>query len=406
MTTRHRGRHSLWLAAWLLAVSGTSAFSQATAPGPAAAPRPGEVEMAPISCWWRADRSAVRVGERFTLVLTCGVVESGTTRVVPNVNQLEAGALSITPFDAVSGVRGEDVVVPPRRFFQFEYTVRLLGDGFFGKDVEVPPLRITYNIEAPGGTTQGRDRTYVLPALPMRVLSIVPDSANDIRDSSGLTFAGIEARRFRASAARVAGFILFAFAAVLVAMGLAGLLRERGVVRGTAVKLVSPSSVLAGCLRTLSEVKEEAARGGWTPELAHRALGALRIGGSHALGKPVAQALVDADTEPREGQVVVRTGWIRRRRALVSGAATPHALGLALEKGPAARRPKARVTIEQLSEALQAFSRASYGRAGMADGSSLDAALEQGAQAIGRLKASVAWPMRAVSAVTRSFAGF
>ena len=52
----------------------------------------------------------------------------------------------VGPLDDHRCQRGEDVIVPPRRFFQFEYTVRLLGDGFFGKDVEVPPLRVTLRV--------------------------------------------------------------------------------------------------------------------------------------------------------------------------------------------------------------------------------------------------------------------
>src|SRR5512132_1195604 len=92
------------------------------------APRPGEVESDPIRCWWKADRSAIRVGERFTLVLTCGVIETASVKVVPVVNQLEPGAVSLTPFEAVAGRRHDDVVVPPWRYIQFEYAMRLLNE--------------------------------------------------------------------------------------------------------------------------------------------------------------------------------------------------------------------------------------------------------------------------------------
>ena len=54
----------------------------------------GEVESDPIRCWWKADRTSVRVGEQFGLVLTCGVIETGPITVVPVLNQLEPGALS------------------------------------------------------------------------------------------------------------------------------------------------------------------------------------------------------------------------------------------------------------------------------------------------------------------------
>ena len=56
------------------------AGSRAPASAPAIAPRapkPGEVESDPIRCWWKADRTSVRVGEKFGLVLTCSVIETG-----------------------------------------------------------------------------------------------------------------------------------------------------------------------------------------------------------------------------------------------------------------------------------------------------------------------------------------
>ena len=52
------------------------------------APKPGEVESDPIRCWWKADRTSVRVGEKFGLVLTCSVIETGPITVVPVLNKL------------------------------------------------------------------------------------------------------------------------------------------------------------------------------------------------------------------------------------------------------------------------------------------------------------------------------
>jgi hypothetical protein len=102
----------------------------------------------PIKCWWKTDRTAVRVGERFAVVLTCASIETGPTTVVPNVSQMEGGAIQLAPFEVVGSTRRADVVVTPRRYVQFEYVVRLLSDGFFGQDVSVPPLTVT--------TTSGR----------------------------------------------------------------------------------------------------------------------------------------------------------------------------------------------------------------------------------------------------------
>ena len=68
-------------------------------------------------------------------MLTCAVIEAGPITVVPALNQLEPGALSITPFEVVAGTRGDDLVAPPWRYVQVEFSVRGLNDGFFGRAV-------------------------------------------------------------------------------------------------------------------------------------------------------------------------------------------------------------------------------------------------------------------------------
>jgi hypothetical protein len=201
-------------------------------------PKAGEVSSDPIRCWWKADRTAVRVGERFGLVLTCSVIETGPITVVPVLNQLEPGALSLTPFEVVSGgPKVDDVITPPWRFIQREYNLRLLSDGFFGQEVSIPALTVTYNLASKGTGQQGRDQTYILPALPMRVLSLVPKGVSDIRDASGQTFASVESRRFRATTATVTAWISFAFAGVL---GLFALARVVGQFRVKSKHAVKP----------------------------------------------------------------------------------------------------------------------------------------------------------------------
>src|SRR3977135_4039057 len=107
---------------------------------PQKAPVGGGVEVDPINCWWRTDQTAVEVGERFTLTLTCGVVEARSNKVVVDPNQLDPSALSLAPFDIVGGTRHEDVVALPWRYFQYEYTVRIVGMTFFGQDIDIPAL--------------------------------------------------------------------------------------------------------------------------------------------------------------------------------------------------------------------------------------------------------------------------
>lgn len=357
-------------------------------------PRPGEVETDPIRCWWKADRAAVRVGEPFTIVLTCGVIEAGTVTVVPDVSQLEPGALQLTPFEVVSGTRRDDIVSPPWRYLQFEYVARLMSDGFFGQDVMIPRLTVTYRLQTPGGTVQGRDLGYVLPALPIRVLSLVPRGAADIRDASDLTFADIEERRFQAAAALVAALVLFAFAAVLATAGavrLAGRLRSS---RAATVCQLPPAALLRGSLDALSDARAQVSAEGWNAALARRALAALRVAAAVAIGRPVAQEFAEPGTELRDGQLAVRLGWVRRRRAVVSAPTTPRRLA---EGDSPAGNDKGRIVLLELHEAMRTFSAAGYSRNGLgSDSTALDTALQDATRAIRRLRARHLWPIARV----------
>ena len=57
--------------------------------------QPGDVETDPIKCFWKTDRSAVIVGERFTVVLTCGIIDTDRIKAVPDYNQLEASTIGL-----------------------------------------------------------------------------------------------------------------------------------------------------------------------------------------------------------------------------------------------------------------------------------------------------------------------
>jgi len=375
------------------------------APAARPVPRPGQVESDPIRCWWKTDRTSVRVGESFALTLTCGVVETGPIGVVPSLTQLEGGAIQLTPFEVVSATRRADVVVPPWRYVQFEYTVRLLNDGFFGQDVNLPALTVTYNLKSGGGDATGRDQSYVLPSLPMRILSLVPKGANDIRDASSLTFAEIESRRFRSSAARVAAGIALVFAAVFAVLALLRFAQRFRVRTPASARPVPAGSLLAGCATSLRDVQRDARASGWSPELARRAIPALRLAGAAALGRPIAQQRVASDVAGRDGQVIVRTGRLGGGRAMLSAATTPPSIAGALEgRGLGVR---ARASLTQLGAALQAFGSAAYGRRSEdpIDGSILDRALDEALDAVSRLRTGELWPMRMVQTVTRSFSG-
>ena len=367
---------------------------------PTLAPRAGQVAEEPIKCWWKTDRTAVRVGERFAVVLTCASIETGPTTVMPNVSQMEGGAIQLAPFEVVGSTRRADVVTTPWRYVQFEYVVRLLNDGFFGQDVSVPPLTITYNFRTGDGANTGRDQTYILPALPMRVLSLVPRAVGDIRDTSTMTFGDIEAARFRATVARVASWIALAFALVFAALALVRASRPFRVKAPGAVKQVGPFAGLGACAAALRDVRAEvSSAGGWSADLARRALPALRLAGAWALGRPVAQQKVRRGVTVREGQILVRRGWIRPERTMLSASTTPSQVAAAADREDLGSRT--RTALGELRPALETFSNAAYGRGDAPiDRADLDSALSQGLDAVQRLRVGATWPWKVLTAWT------
>jgi hypothetical protein len=364
--------------------------------------QPGDVEVEPIKCFWKTDRSTIIVGERFTVVLTCGIIDTDKIKAVPDFNQLEGSTIGLQPFEVVKGVRHEDVRNPPWRYVQYEYTARLIAEGLFEKDIDLPAVKLTYHIQSSvGGGSTGRDQTYQLPAMAMHVGSLVPKKATDIRDTSANTFAEIEARRVRSTGEFVAALIAFGFAVVLLGLTLVRVVGRYRVRTPAAARPLGVSAVLSGCLREAGRVQSDAS-GGWTPELASRALTVLRIGGAVALDRPVAQSIVGVAAVPREGQIALRKGLLGRRRSLVSTATTPGTIArsLASTNGHA---PNARThaMLKEFEESLAVISRARYGRDGKLDGSALDAAFENGLSALRRLRTANTWPMRMIRSLTR-----
>src|SRR5256712_4171643 len=70
------------------------------------------VETDPMQCWWRTSAGAIRVGEPFSLVLTCAVVENDAAKVVVDQSKLEPSVIQLAPFEVTGGSPGADP--PPR----------------------------------------------------------------------------------------------------------------------------------------------------------------------------------------------------------------------------------------------------------------------------------------------------
>lgn len=360
-----------------------------------------QVEVDPIKCWWKTDTNAVRVGEPLTLALTCGVIETSAVRVEVDPARLDPAVLEMTPFEVLGGTRHQDIPAPPWRYFQYSYTLRLLGDEFFGRDVDIPALPLTYRVQSTGGGRgQGRDEVYLLPALPLRVLSLVPVTATDIRDAPPETFADIESRSWRATTEFAAAGILFAFAAVLVGVAAVRAIRRSRERQPAAAALLPVSAVLHACEREAQRVKSEAAAG-WTPGLIGRALTAFRIASALTLDRPVAQALVDRREQPRDGQLALEKGLWRPQRVLMSASTTAAAITGRLAADGQEIDPRLRDALEDMAAPLHVFGTALYSRSGELDTDALDSALDRGMRGLDRVRSAQRWPARAADALVR-----
>jgi len=165
------------------------------------------VEVDPIRCWWRTSVGAVRIGETFGLTLTCAVLENEAVQVVPDESRLAGAVISLAPFEIVDSAHPQDLRGGERRFFQYDYTLRIINPDAIGSDVPIPIVSIHYRVSsriAANASVQGRDLTYILPPQSMRVLSLVTADAPDIRDSSDERFSMVEGLTLRAGALAIA----------------------------------------------------------------------------------------------------------------------------------------------------------------------------------------------------------
>ena len=313
-----------------------------------------DVEVEPITCWWRATTTAVRAGEPFGLTLTCSVVDAEAMKVVPDFSKLDPQVVQLPPFEILGGNHPGDLTTPGKRFFQYDYRLRAIPEEAFGSDLAVPPLEITYRIQskvANGDSVEGRDLTYLLPRTSVRLISLVPDDASDIREAPAAGFLAIESRSSRANVYQTVASLLFGLAGLVAVMILFGLLRTRSAKSEKSRALLHNRTILAGVSRELAEVQRES-RGGWTPELASRAMAGLRIAGSYATGRAIGQRPTSGGDKPMDGELAIG-GGLGRPGALVCGSVTAESVN-------AVETP----TTLGLADALRAFTVGRYGRDG------------------------------------------
>jgi hypothetical protein len=350
----------------------------------AAQPATQDVEVEPVTCWWRTSVSSVRVGQPFSVVLTCSVLETEAAKAIIDRGRLASAAVQLPPYEVTGGSQSDDIVTASRRFFQYEYTLRLLGDDAFGADVPIPALQVPYRIESrvqQDASVQGREQAYVLPAIPVHVASLVPSTETHIRESPVATLAAIAGRRTRGALFRTIGTITFVVAGLLLLVAaLRAMQQRRSTVARVRTHFLSDATVLSGVRRELRDVQQQAAREGWNEGLTARALAALRVTGGYAAGQPVAQ-------RPVNGAVSDGHHLVLRRplggRVLVSAAATPIAVS---QNG---------ATSDELRTAIADLTAARYGR----DPKELDLndAVERGMRATARVASQHTWWAQALT---------
>ncbi len=296
------------------------------------------VEVEAISCWWRLDKTSVRVGEPFNVFLTCRVVETRDALAVPDESPLDPSAVSLPPLELISGERYHDIRRDSLRFFQYRYRFKFLEGGFFGKELEIPYLDIPYRLETAslqGEKTVGEPQTYRLPPLKLRVESLVPRETSDIRDASGVTFGDSGALRFQAKIAfLVGGFLILLSALTLFHLAFLGA-RDRGrkkVERG--VPPLGNTDVLRGSIRGLKKVRRAVKKSGWGQESIGRTVSLLRIIGALLISGYTKQQMAALGARSLEGQTRMKKHPFSLKTVLVSSSVTVGTVkGYLLDKG-------------------------------------------------------------------------
>jgi hypothetical protein len=375
----------------------------------AAAPAPAQtVEVDPLQCWWRTSAGAVRVGEPFSVVLTCAVVDTDAVKVVPDQGPLEPTAVQLAPFEVLGGTHHADLRADGRRFLQYDYRLRLINEDVFGKDVALPELKITYRVrtQVNGAGIEGMEKRYNLPPLSMRVLSLVPAGATDIRDATASTFGDIEDRLFRANALTTLGGVLFGLSAIFAIVALARTVARYRAKRPTAVGMVSDADILRGVRAELARIGR-ARQSGWTPELAGRLLTMLRVLAAFALSRPAGHDTAVAGHEGQDGYLEMRGGWTRGKRVSVFGYVTP--LDVKREMSSMSITPTASperfALLEDLHGALVRLTAGQYGQQPWQD-AGLDEALDVGNRVMKRVRIDRLWPVRTLRAASRATIDF
>ena len=202
--------------------------------------------------------------------------------------------------------------------FQYDYQLRIIGRDAIGQDVNVPPLTISYRVHSRVGAAaklEGRDLSYLLPAMPIRVLSLVPADATDIRDASEASLATVDAWRSRSRLFELLALALGALAAVMIVLALVPLARQARSKTSSRSRAGSRSRGVDACGRSTDRTCRRAPRvtAGPTIRLGGARRDSPRCGGGD---RPNRQSTAAPQGWPGARGPVARAFWNRCGRRL------------------------------------------------------------------------------------------
>lgn len=317
----------------------------------------------PVRCWRQSTAGAVTIGETFTVVLTCAIYEGDNAQVVPDEARLGVASIQMAPFEILGGSHPPDVRRGSRRFFQYDYQLRIISPDAPGGDINIPPLAISYRIHSKVGaaaTLEGRDLTYLMPMMPIKVLSLVPADAADIRDASEASLGAVDSLRFRSSLFNVLALTFGALAAVMVVLAIVPLARSSSVAATVERDRIPDRAILSRVATELGDVQSHAARDGWSEALVARAVPLLRIVSAAAIDQPISQRPVPANGGTHDGRLLVKHGSVRPIAATVSSSVTADDLARARESRTAQFSTTRQQQLESLQAGLSAMTASLY----------------------------------------------
>ena len=337
----------------------------------------GVQTVEPIRCWRQSSAGAVTIGEAFTVTVTCAAFESADAQVVPDESRLNVASIQMAPFEILGGGHPPDVRRGSRRFFQYDYQLRIINRDAIGHDVNVPPLTISYRVHSRVGAAaklEGRDLSYVLPAMPIRVLSLVPADATDIRDASEASLGTVDAWRSRSRRFELLALALGALAAVMLVLAVVPLAR-RSRTRSADPERIPDRAVLTRAADALTDIQARATRDGWTDDIVAEALAAIRLVAAATIGRSVSQRPLPNDGVVPDGRLLVRFGRMRSVSGTVSSPVTADEVGRSAIRNAASMTVTRGHHLEGLQSGLADFTAALYRQSPSRDAAVLNEAV-------------------------------